>query len=136
MSWMRNYLKITCVSVATVLILMNLPIHSAFAAMIDTETTIAEIREDNTRQKLAVLIDRKEIQRALTAYGIDPAEAKKRISALTDNELETIADKLDQVPAGGDGVGAVVGALLIIFLVLLFTDIMGWTDVFTFVKKK
>jgi len=35
------------------------------------------------------------------------------------------------MPAGGSFVGAVV----LVFLVLLFTDIMGWTDVYPFVKK-
>jgi hypothetical protein len=36
------------------------------------------------------------------------------------------------MPAGS----GVVGALLLVFLVLLFTDIMGWTDVYPFVNKK
>jgi len=45
-----------------------------------------------------------------------------------------MADKMDRLPSGGDGLGAIVGAALIIFLVLLLTDIMGYTDVFPFVK--
>jgi hypothetical protein len=39
------------------------------------------------------------------------------------------------MPAGGDGIGAVVVAILIVFLVLLITDLAGLTDVFPFVKK-
>jgi len=35
----------------------------------------------------------------------------------------------------GDAFGTIVGAALIVFLVLLITDIMGFTDVFPFVKK-
>lgn len=136
MNWIRHSSKLTCTLVAAVMLLINLPIHVALAAMIDTETAITATNGDQTKRHLTALIDRKELQTALTAYGIDPVEAKNRIASLTDSELALIAHKLDQVPAGGDGVGAVVGALLIIFLVLLFTDIMGWTDVFTFVKKK
>ena len=45
-------------------------------------------------------------------------------------------DGLGLVRAGRDqsAVGAIVGAALIVFLVLLFTDIVGATDVFDFVN--
>jgi hypothetical protein len=42
---------------------------------------------------------------------------------------------MDELPSGGNGVGALVGAALIVFLVLLITDILGYTDIFPFVKK-
>ena len=45
------------------------------------------------------------------------------------------AGKLRELPAGGNAVGAFIGAALIVFLVLLLTDILGYTDVFPFVKK-
>jgi hypothetical protein len=37
---------------------------------------------------------------------------------------------MDELPAGGDA----LGLLVFIFLVLLFTDIMGFTNIFPFVK--
>jgi len=40
------------------------------------------------------------------------------------------------MPAGGNVVGIVVGAILFVFLVLLLTDLLGLTDVFPFIKKK
>jgi hypothetical protein len=40
------------------------------------------------------------------------------------------------LPAGGDALGAIVGAAFIMFLVLLIVGILGFTDVFTFVKSK
>jgi UPF0716 family protein affecting phage T7 exclusion len=39
------------------------------------------------------------------------------------------------MPAGGDALGVVVGAAVLIFLILLVTDILGLTDIFPFVKK-
>jgi hypothetical protein len=67
--------------------------------------------------------------------GIDPQEAQARIDSLSDAEVNDIVDKLDQLPAGG-----VLGTILIIsflvFLILLLTDIAGYTDIFPFVKKK
>jgi hypothetical protein len=78
--------------------------------------------------------DRAAIARELERLGVDPAEAQRRVDALSDAELAALQGRLDQLPAGGF-VGAIVGAALIVFLVLLITDLAGLTDVFTFVKK-
>ena len=65
-----------------------------------------------------------------TRAGVNPADAKARVASLTDDEAAQLASKIDNLPAGGDGVGALIGALLIIFIVLLITDILGVTHVF------
>jgi hypothetical protein len=54
---------------------------------------------------------------------------------LSDSEAIAIADQIEQLPAGGSAIGVIIGAALIIFLVLLVTDILGYTDVFPFVNK-
>ncbi len=46
-----------------------------------------------------------------------------------------IVARIDQLPAGGDGLGVIVGAAVLIFPVLLITDVLGVTDIFPFVKK-
>ena len=61
--------------------------------------------------------------------------AKARVNSLTDEEVSQVARQMDQLPAGGDGLAIIVGAAVLIFLVLLLTDILGLTDVFKFVKK-
>ena len=68
--------------------------------------------------------------------GVDPVEAKARVAVMTDEEVSTIAGKIDQLPAGGDAVGFLVAVAVIVFVVLLITDIIGVTDVFTFIKKR
>ena len=47
-------------------------------------------------------------------------------------EVRSMNQKIDELPAGGS---SLPGAAVLVFLVLLFTDIMGFTDVFPFVKK-
>ena len=54
--------------------------------------------------------------------GVDPEEAARRIASLSDEEVQQIAGRLDELPAGEGFVGVVIGAALIIFLVLLITD--------------
>jgi hypothetical protein len=55
---------------------------------------------------------------------------------LSNEEIQQIAGRLDELPAGEGGVEVILGAILIIFLVLLITDLLGLTDVFPFVNKK
>ncbi len=87
------------------------------------------------RDQVRALLARDEVSRELRELGIDPAQARDRVEALSDAELAVIAGRLDQLPAGGSAVGAIVTALLIVFIILLITDIVGVTDVFPFVKK-
>jgi hypothetical protein len=63
-------------------------------------------------------------------------EAKARVDSLSDSEVIEVADKIEQLPAGGGAFGAVIVASVIVFLVLLITDILGYTDVFPFVKSQ
>jgi hypothetical protein len=95
------------------------------AAMIATPTE---------RSQLLGLLERAEVQRELQAHGVSLAEAKARVAALSDEEAAQLALQIDALPAGGDGVGALISAVLIVFLVLLLTDILGFTKVFPFTK--
>ena len=72
----------------------------------------------------------------MTARGIDPEEAKARVDALSDSEVVQLAEQIEQLPSGGDGLGVVIGGALFVFLVLLITDILGFTDVFPWVKSR
>jgi hypothetical protein len=63
------------------------------------------------------------------------SEAKARINSLTESEIVSLADQIETAPAGGGAVGIIVGAAVLAFIVLLITDILGYTDVFPFVKK-
>ena len=62
-------------------------------------------------------------------------EARSRAASLSDAEILRIADRIPEMPAGGSALGVIVGASLVVFLVLLVTDIMGYTDVFPFVTR-
>ena len=99
----------------------------AFAGIVSTETVVAGAE----RERLAELIDRSEVRARLQALGVDPSSAKARVAALSDDEASQLAAQIDTLPAGGD----VLGVALIVFLVLLFTDIMGYTKIFPFTRS-
>jgi len=95
------------------------------AAMIATPTD---------RSQLLGVLERVEVQNQLQAHGVSIEQAKARIAALTDAEAAQLAAQIDSLPAGGDAVGALITAVLIVFLVLLLTDILGFTKIFPFTK--
>ncbi|RPI70810.1 MAG: hypothetical protein EHM47_11465 [Ignavibacteriales bacterium] len=76
----------------------------------------------------------KEVKDTLIAQGINPLEATARVDSLSDAEVIRLSEKIDQLPAGGDALVVLIGASLIVFIVLLITDILGFTNVFPFIS--
>jgi len=137
MEFIRKLSKPTAILLAFYLLILSGPFQSAWAAMIDSESIINLDRARNARDYLNSLLLREDIQNALISLGIEPGEAMSRIEGLSDAEIHQIADKLDQLPAGG-GPGVLETLLIVaflVFLILLITDLAGYTDVFPFIKR-
>jgi len=128
-------LKYVALFMATWMFMMVAPCQTVLAALVPTEATVEARSAREARDLINSLLSREEVQKQLKLHGIDPLEAKARVDSLSDAEAVDVAKRIDQLPAGGSTVGIIVGAILIIFLVLLITDLLGLTDVFPFVKK-
>ena len=71
----------------------------------------------------------------LSKNGVNYDEAIKRVASLSDMEVKNLSLQIDNAKAGGDfGIGGVLGAIVLIFLILLVTDILGFTKVYPFTK--
>ena len=136
MKSIRKRISFISLFMATIMLLIAIPYQPLLAAMVPTESTIYQFKARDARDHLKTLISKNDIKNALISQGIDPDEAKARVDSLSDSEVIEVADKIEQLPAGGGVFGAVIGAALIVFLVLLLTDILGYTDVFPFVKSQ
>jgi hypothetical protein len=106
----------------------------ARAALVPTAQAVSAIDTEQTRSQLYVLIDRADVQAQLEVWGVDPQEARARVDTLSDQELKNLSARMDQMPAGEGAIGIIVGAALVVILVLIITDIMGYTNVFTFTR--
>ena len=131
----RRVAKPVSILLTISMLLLSLPHKSALAGMIGTETVLDATRSQEARDYLNRILAREDVRASLVAQGIDPLEAKARVDSLSDAEAVSLADQIEELPAGGSALGIIVGALLIVFIVLLITDILGYTDVFPFVKK-
>lgn len=70
----------------------------------------------------------------LISLGVDREEALQRVAHLTEADIQKLTGQLEALPAGGDGLSTVVSAVLLVFFVLLLTDILGLTKVFPFTR--
>lgn len=131
----RIFLKPVGLFLAVFMVILSGPYQSATAALIGTESVVNTDRAQNAREYLKSLLARQDVRNALESQGIDPREAKNRIDSLTDEEATLVADQLQELPAGGSFFTTLLIVALIVFLVLLVTDITGYTDIFPFVKS-
>lgn len=120
------------VSHLVVLGMLALSLHfpAANAAMVGTKAVVNAAEVQQSRERIVSTLNRDDVKAQLMARGVDPSQVQARLDSLTDEEVQTLAAKMDQLPAGGDG----LGLLVFIFIVLLITDILGYTNIFPFVK--
>ena len=133
--WIKDLRRTLAIGLAILMAVMTLPAGLAQAKMVPTDQVIEQSTSSDDRTQVRDFLAREDVQRQLTLLGVDPEEAASRVAGLSDAEIQQIAGQLDELPAGEGGVGVVVGAILIIFLVLLVTDLLGLTDVYPFVNK-
>jgi hypothetical protein len=98
------------------------PFHAALAALADTDAAVDSVRGSDARMRLNHYLARGDVQAALRAQGIDPLEAEARVASLTDAEIDQIASRLDELPAGGV-LGFVVLVLVIVLLVFVILKV-------------
>jgi hypothetical protein len=107
------------------------------AEMIGTEQVAAtegfDLRPaDDARAMLTATLARADVAAGLRERGVDPAEALARVQSLDDHEVQMLAQQIDAAPAGASGV---LGTIVFIFVLLLVTDILGFTKVFPFTRS-
>ncbi len=132
---MKSSKRVVAVAMAMLMAMTSMPIGIANAEMVTTDTVIQNYNSTEDRTQVMDFMLREDVQEQMTLLGVDPEEAAHRVAGLSDEEIRQIAGRLDELPAGQDGIAAVAGVILIIFLVLLITDLLGLTDIFPFVKK-
>lgn len=134
MFFVRKYCRFLALPMAALMFAVSMPLGAAQAALVSTEQVVGKSDIEAARTRITALIAREDVQRQFKAQGVDPDEALARVAALSDAEVRRLADRIDALPAGQDFIGTLIGALLILFIVLLITDLAGVTDVFPFVK--
>jgi hypothetical protein len=82
----------------------------AHAALIGTSDALE-------RRAVLNALERADVARELQAYGIDPALARERVAALTDDEARALAGRINALPPGADAAGIL---LLVVVVALIW----------------
>ena len=131
---LRGRLKPISMVVAVFMLMLSLLYQTAMAALIGTEDLVSSQKATEARAYINTVLAREDIQQLLMARGIDPIEAQARVGVLTDQEAIRMAETMENLPAGGS-IAYIFGLAVLVFLVLLVTDLLGYTNIFPFVKK-
>jgi hypothetical protein len=126
--------KSLALAVAAALFVTSLPIGTARAGMVTTDQLVEQRAAAGDRERLAAILLRDDVRQQMEALGVNRDEAIARLASLSDQEIQQIAGRIDEMPAGQSvlvGVLIVAGAVL---LGLLITDLLGITDVYAVVN--
>ena len=102
---------------------------SPLVARAELVGTLQAVESSTRTQDLATVsaaLARQEVRDQMAALGVEAADIDARVARLTDSELRTLADRMSEMPAGGDAL-AVIG---IVFVVLVILELVGVIDIF------
>lgn len=114
--------------------LTHMPIGAAMAALVGTDQIVSASQLQDARTTIQAFMAREDVRVEFQRQGVDPMEAEERIASLSDEEAVKLANTIKTAPAGGV-VGEIIGAAVLIFIILLITDLLGYTNVFPFTSK-
>ena len=97
------------------------------AEVIGTLAGLESTQRDNDLARVNRALATAEAREQLRALGVEQAQVEARLARLTDSEMSTLADRIDQAPAAGADILAVIG---VVFVVLLILEAVGVIDVF------
>jgi hypothetical protein len=128
MNTLSKKVKPVSIFLAILLLLTSTLCRPASAGMVATEIVLLSERNHNrdTRDYCRYPISRETILNALVASGVAPSEARARVDSLSENEIATIADQIEQLAAGGNiaagFIVVIVAVVLAVFIIVEYTS--------------
>ncbi len=96
----------------------------AQAGIVTTDQITAQHDRDAERARIHAFLDRASVRDKIQAMGLDGIDADARVAAMNDQEVHTIAQQIDALPAGGNPGGFTNDQLIIVLLVAILVAIL------------
>lgn len=128
---MSSIKKITSILLSVSMLLLSVQASFVKAEMIGTEQALQSHAIQLSQQELVDVFQRPDVQAQLTALGVDQDAALTRVQGMTEAELRQLNSQLGTLPAGSD---SLVGIAVLVLLILVFLDIFGVTNIFSFIN--
>ena len=92
------------------------PYQFAQAGMIGTDQVVQQSAHSD-RANVMSFVSRADVGNQLAALGLNPATAKDRVAAMSDDEVRFVSGQIDAMPAGADAAGIL---LLVVVVALIW----------------
>ncbi len=96
--------------------MLTLSLQTASAGIIATDQAAAVANAQPDRTLVLAALERNDIRDQLQAQGVDPADARARVAAMSDLEVRTLAGTIGTAPVGADAT----------FLALVAAGVLVW----------
>jgi len=85
----------------------------------------AEANRETDLSQVRQVVETKMVRERLEKLGFTPDEITSRLSRLSDQQLHQVAQNLDDIRVGGDGLGIIIALLVIAILVVVLIQLTG-----------
>lgn len=89
------------------------------AGMIGTDQVVAGAQDQANRDKVLNFVTRGDVVKQLETLGLSAATAKDRVGAMTQDEVNQVAGKIDSLPAGASSGGWIAAVIIVGLLIWL-----------------
>lgn len=128
---MSTFLSKRMCVLAVSVCLVGMPLlQTADAALISTEQAFELADRRGRIDRINEVLAKDTVQNTLIRFGVDPIDASARVDALTNAELLTLDQQLEDLPAGGVGIVEVVGIVAIVLIVLELLNVTNFFNEF------
>lgn len=117
--------SVIVVVLAGMLITSSLPVHTSIVGTQQMVTQEAHEARANSLSRIESAPASEEVAAQLEAWGVAPELVAERVAALSDIELQQLAETMETDPAGG-----VLGVIGVVFVVLLILELTGVISIF------
>jgi len=112
--------------VATYIVLfMSFPAVAGLIHSIPSSVEMTDKVRGAEIDKVQKVLEMQVVTDKLQAYGLSADEVKAKLQSMSDEQLHLMAQASDRVLAGGDGLGIIIGLLVIVILVIIIMKLMN-----------
>jgi hypothetical protein len=121
--------RIPTIALLVALMMVFFVTSPAIAAMVQSricsQQADLERMQGKDLETIQRALENKLVQEKLSAYGLTQEEIKAKLQSMTDQQRHLLAQASEKVLAGGNGIGAVIGLLIIVLLVIIILKVLN-----------
>ncbi len=97
-----------------------------FAGLVESKPASENLlNREEELAKIQRVLESKELQEKLKAYGLTKEEIEQKLSQLSDEQIHMLAKASEKVLAGGDGISLAIGILVVAILLVILLKLLN-----------